>query len=200
MIQSNSKLTTEDARRFGMISVVFFAAAAAWACLGHGSVLICSIAGSASALLALLVVARPESLIPLFAHIDQQPSAKELRQFGGLCLVFFGGIAAWGWFGYAASWAPVPAVASVVLGLLGAVAPTVLRPVFVGWMAAVSPLGWTISQLLMGGIFFGVITPIGLALRVFGYDPMERKFDLEAKTYWATHEQRPDAKSYFRQF
>lgn len=197
MSESTSDLSVNQARLYGLTSVVFFAAVSAFACFAHGAVGFASVTGAASALLAVLVAARPSALVTLYAHINPAPTAKELRQFGGLCFLFFGGIAAWGW---GASWAPVSAGASAVLGLLGAVAPNALRGFFVGWMAAVSPIGWTISQLLMGSIFFLLITPIGLVMRMMGHDPMLRSFDPAATTYWAEREPRTDPKSYFRQF
>ena len=91
------------------------------------------------------------------------------------------------------------ATAAVVGGVLGAVAPQLLKWIFVGWIVAVFPIGWTVSHLLLGFIFFFVLTPIGLLLRVLGHDPMNRTFDRNAKTYWTTHEQAPVAR-YFRQF
>ena len=53
----------------------------------------------------------------------------------------------------------------------------------VGWTAAVFPIGWVMSYVLLGGVYFLVLTPIGLAMRICGRDPMQRKFDRQAKTY-----------------
>ena len=66
-------------------------------------------------------------------------------------------------------------------------------------MVAAFPIGWTVSHLLLGSIFYLVITPIGLLLRALGHDPMERKFDREAKTYWIEHE-RAETARYFRMY
>jgi len=133
-------------------------------------------------------------------EINWNPSRKELRQFGFLCLVFFGGLAAW----YGSSNGMTLGVklltgAALVGGVLGAVAPQLLKYVFVGWIVAVFPIGWTVSHLLLGFIYFFILTPIGLLLKVLGQDPMNRTLDRAAKTYWTTHEQAPMAR-YFRQF
>jgi hypothetical protein len=120
--------------------------------------------------------------------INWDPSRRELRQFGGLCILFFGGLSAWAWFGHESSlWATVAGTAAVVLGGLGLAAPGLLRWVFV-------------SHILMAIIYFGLITPIGLVMRAVGYDPMEREFDRQATTYWKKHEQSQDVGRYFRQF
>ncbi len=133
-------------------------------------------------------------------EINWNPSRKELRQFGFLCLAFFGAIAAWKWSHDGVTLGvQVLAAAAVAGGVLGAAAPQALKYVFVGWIVAVFPIGWTISHLLLGFIYFLVLTPIGLVLRALGHDPMNRTLDREAKTYWTTHEQAPVAR-YFRQF
>jgi hypothetical protein len=40
------------------------------------------------------------------------------------------------------------------------------------------------SPVIMGLLFFGVITPFGIVMRLFGFDPMKRKFDPQVKSYW----------------
>ena len=133
-------------------------------------------------------------------EINWNPSRKELRQFGFLCLAFFGGIAAWRFF-HGGLTLGVEVLAAVALsgGVLGAVAPMMLKYVFVGWIVAVFPIGWTVSHLLLGFIYFFVLTPIGLLIRTLGHDPMNRTLDRAAKTYWSDHEQAGVAR-YFRQF
>jgi hypothetical protein len=134
-------------------------------------------------------------------EINWDPSRKELRQFGFLCLAFFGGLAAWNYHSHGELTLGVQllAAAAAIGGVLGAAAPQLLKWVFVGWIVAVFPIGWTVSHLLLGAIYFFVLTPIGLLLRVLGHDPMNRTLDRDAKTYWTTHEQAPVAR-YFRQF
>ena len=133
-------------------------------------------------------------------EINWNPSRKELRQFGFLCLAFFGGLAAYNWYHGGVTLAvELLTAAALIGGVLGAVAPQLLKYVFVGWIVAVFPIGWTVSHLLLGFIYFFILTPIGLLLRLLGQDPMNRSFDPGAKTYWTTHEQAPVAR-YFRQF
>ena len=68
------------------------------------------------------------------------------------------------------------------------------------WMRAVAPIGWTIAHLLLGAVFYLVITPIGVVMRVAGRDPMQRGFDSRVQTYWVQRTVRADSKRYFRQF
>jgi hypothetical protein len=133
-------------------------------------------------------------------EINWNPSRKELRQFGFLCLLFFGGIAAWRAYHHGVTTGvEIFAVLAVVGGVLGAAAPQLLKWIFVGWIVAVFPIGWTISHLLLGFIYYFLMTPIGMLMRAFGNDPMNRSLDRSAKSYWSEHEQAPVAR-YFRQF
>jgi hypothetical protein len=84
---------------------------------------------------------------------------------------------------------------------VGLLVPQAIRWVYVGWMLAAFPIGWLVSHLLLAAIFFGVIMPIGLILRVLGRDPMRKSFDRSASTYWIARPTEPtDSRRYFRQF
>jgi len=50
-------------------------------------------------------------------------------------------------------------------------------------MALANALGWVNTRLVLGAIFFGLITPMGLIMRLSRKDPLHRTFDAEAETY-----------------
>ncbi len=134
--------------------------------------------------------------------INWKPSARELRWFAGLLIPFFGVVAALWWKRSEQTTGPV-VIASIaaVVGLIGLIAPTAIRAIYVVWMIAVWPIGWVVSHVLLAAIFFGVMTPIGLILRAIGRDPMRKKLDRTAKTYWITRPaEESDSQQYFRQF
>ena len=62
------------------------------------------------------------------------------------------------------------------------------------------PIGFVLSYVIMGTLFFAIITPIGLLVRLFAADPMQRKFDANARTYWTDCRQDRGQESYFKQF
>lgn len=68
--------------------------------------------------------------------------------------------------------------------LLGFAAPAVLRPVHKLWMGLAFVLGWFMSRLILSLVYYLVLTPIGLAMRVRGKDFLNKKIDKEASTYW----------------
>jgi Saxitoxin biosynthesis operon protein SxtJ len=92
----------------------------------------------------------------------------------------------------------------IAIGAIGGIAifasPKLGTSLYVHWMYAALPLGWTFSHLILGIVFFLVMAPIGFILRATGKDPMERSFDRAAASYWIRHEQVTDPARYFRQF
>lgn len=134
-------------------------------------------------------------------EIDWNPGRKELRQFAGIWLLFFCAVAAYLYLRTDHGWlSPYLGALAVVIGGIGLAVPPLIKPVYVAWMAAAFPIGWTISHLLLGAIFYLLITPMGLLIRATGHDPMHRKFEPEAETYWTEHHTGGDKSRYFRQF
>lgn len=136
-----------------------------------------------------------------WSDIPFHPDRKTLRQFAVLWLVFFGGMALWQALvrhrtGLGLS---IGALAMVV-GLAGLTRPDWIRLIFVGWMILAFPIGWTISQLVLLILFFGLFTPIGLIFRVIGRDPLQRARPLNVESYWTPKPATADVRRYFKQF
>ena len=133
--------------------------------------------------------------------INKNPSKKDLLVFGGLLVIFFSVLGSFFFF----RWSN-PTVAQGlwlgggILSLLYSLIPALRRPIYLAWMYLAFPIGWVISHLLLVLIYYGVVTPVGLLLRLFGSDPMRRKLEPDAETYWIEERPKRDAKSYFRQF
>ena len=72
---------------------------------------------------------------------------------------------------------------SVIFLILGITNSNLLLPANKIWFKFGIFLGKIISPLVMGIIFFLVITPIGLILRIFGKDVLKLKFSND-KSYW----------------
>jgi hypothetical protein len=78
-----------------------------------------------------------------------------------------------------------------LLAVAGLMAPGILRQVYRGWMWVGHALGWVNTRLILGILFYGVMTPMGVLMRWMGYDPMRRGFDPDAPTYRVVREPRP---------
>ena len=95
--------------------------------------------------------------------VKAEPSRRVLRQFAGIWLLLFLGIAAQNQYLKSRPMAAVVwAVAALVVGLPGLVHPPLVRWAYSGSMLLAFPIGWCISNLLLAAMYFGVITPIGL--------------------------------------
>lgn len=70
---------------------------------------------------------------------------------------------------------PVLAGAGLALVATGAVAPALLAPVHRGWMAVARLLARVNTVLFLSIVFFLVLTPLGLALRLSGRDELARR-------------------------
>jgi hypothetical protein len=133
--------------------------------------------------------------------LRMNPSKGELRWFGLLLVTFsivLGAIVFW----HSASTRVPTAIVGVGLGICivyYALRPLRL-PIYRTWMRAMYPIGWLLSHIILISIYYLVLTPIGWVLRVVGYDPLSRRFDPEAKTYWSVHDPAERAERYFRQF
>jgi hypothetical protein len=142
--------------------------------------------------------------------INLEPDIRTLRQFGFIALAGFALLAVVAWyealvfsFGLGAARPYVAggfaAVAGVSL-LFSVIYPKANLALYLGLTVIAYPIGFVLSYLVMGTLFFVVITPIGLVLRLLVRDPMERSMLPEAESYWVdARKERPSA-SYFKQF
>jgi len=117
-------------------------------------------------------------------HEIQEIDRKGLREFGlvtgAIVAVLFGLFFPWLLESSIPAW---PWVIAAVLGLWGLVAPDSLRPVYNGWMKLGLLLSKITTPIILGVIFYLVMLPIGLVMRLFGHDPMARNFDDQAESY-----------------
>ncbi len=131
----------------------------------------------------------------------KEPTPRDLKWFGPLFLLFFGIVGSLVWRAEMATVAyAIWGAAAVIVAVYYAV-PALQRRFYLGWIYAVYPIGYVLSHVIMAVVYYGVVTPIGLILRLTGRDPLSRKMDKGAKTYWVEHrtaERTPS--SYFRQF
>jgi len=100
--------------------------------------------------------------------------------------------------GHALSWLLPAAVLTAAVTLTR---ESWLTPLNRGWMKLGELLGRIVSPLVLAVIFFGVFTPVGALMRLFGRDAMARRFAPERKTYWLErHPPGPPDDSYRNMF
>ena len=134
-------------------------------------------------------------------EINRNPSQRELKWFGAMFAFFFaivGALVYWRANSPAAALAIWGAAALIVVVYYGV--PRLRRLIYVAWLYAALPIGWTVSHGALGLIYCSVLTPIGVTMRLLGRDPMSRGFDLSAGSYWVEHDPVSHPARYLRQF
>ncbi len=135
-------------------------------------------------------------------EFHREPTDRQLRQFAGIVIPLCGLLLAVlvGWrLGQRVAGGGILA-GSALLALGGLWRPALVRPVYLGWMYASYPLGWVVGHVIIGAVFFLVVTPIGWLLRASGRDPLRRTFEASRTSYWEERPAVDDPARYFRQF
>jgi len=134
-------------------------------------------------------------------EINKNPTRRELRWFGVLIAVFFGLLGAMAfWRSHTLDTARVLWTVGVSLGAIYYAIPPLRRWLFLGWMYAAFPIGWTISHIILAVAYYLMFTPIGLLMRLFGRDALQRRFNADCESYWIERETGTDPGRYFKQF
>jgi hypothetical protein len=142
---------------------------------------------------------RTEGFTMQWRDVKRRPDVKVLRQFGGLCLAIGAGIVAWQFWRGNVDWRSYVAGALALAGVIGLARPLAIRWFYTGWMAAVFPIGWTISKVIIAFMFFGLFTPVAMCFRAIGRDALRRRKP-QAHSLWVPRRQAERASGYLRQY
>jgi hypothetical protein len=132
--------------------------------------------------------------------IQWNPDQKQLRQFAGIWFPAFCALVGWSIVRKTGYWHEVEvgwAIAGII-SIAGLVFPPLIRPIFVGLILLTYPIGWGVSHVLLGVIFYGIVTPIGIILRITGHDPLQLKAPL-GSSLWKSPTGKIGPASYLRQ-
>lgn len=124
---------------------------------------------------------------------SDSPDSKALRSFGLIVGGIFGIIGIWPAVVHGLGPRLWAVIAGSILILPAVIWPTVLGPVFRLWMKVGHALGWFNTRVILTLGFFLMITPLGLIMRAFGKDPMNRRFDTASESYRVAKSPRPAA-------
>ena len=129
------------------------------------------------------------------------PQCGELRKFGVVMAVVLALIGGYLWYRDAVGPAQVVPGVSVAFLAVGLVLPALLTPIYFPWMWLARILAFINTHLLLGLVFYTLFTFIGLAMRLFGRDPLDRKLTPDQDSYWQRREQSLlPREHYLRQF
>lgn len=129
------------------------------------------------------------------------PSASN-RQFGLLFALVFTSI---GIYGFYRSWSNGLGTAAIAVALFflacALLAPRFLAPLNKAWFLLGLWMGEIISPIVLGAIFFLIVTPVSLATRAFGRDALRLRKEGNVRSYWIHRDPPgPDGDSFKNQF
>ena len=112
----------------------------------------------------------------------------QIRKFGLALATLLMGVGLWKYY-------KGQMTASHILLLAGALSlisalffQPVIKPVYILMMKAAHILGWINTRILLAFIYYIVLTPIGLTMRVFGKDILDQKIEPHKTDYWVKRE------------
>lgn len=130
-----------------------------------------------------------------------RPDERQLRQFAWALVAFVTMAVSVRWIrhGSVTTAGFVAAAAGWTVGVLGAVVPRRIEPLFVLATHVTRPIGRVVSELLLVLLYFGLITPMAVVSRLVKRDRLRRRLERDAPSYWVPHRPPADLSRYFRQ-
>jgi hypothetical protein len=122
---------------------------------------------------------------------DVEVRAGSNRAFGLVMATACFIIAGVGWLAATSHW-PHWSAAAIMFALAAWWQPGLLAPLNQLWFRLGLLLHRLVNPLVMGLLFFFVITPTGLLMRAFGKCPLRLKFQRSAPSYWIARHKQPN--------
>jgi len=128
-----------------------------------------------------------------FKAMNQTPS--DMRKFGfllGLILLVLGSVIFYRQSQNVDGRTILPALLlffGIVCIAIAGLKPMLIKPINTVMLVVSLIIGWLMTQVVLVVLFFGLFFPVGIGLKLFGKDPMNRKFEPAANSYWKI---RPD--------
>ena len=138
----------------------------------------------------------------IYQQVNWNPDGRALRQFSwavAAALTVPGVVLSL----RAQSVGAIPAslwTAAAVLLTAGGLAPRSLLWVYRGWLGVTVPVGALGQVVLLCLFYYFVLTPVGLALRCLGRDPLQRRWDAAVSSYWTACPAQRDRRRYFHPY
>jgi hypothetical protein len=137
----------------------------------------------------------------MMTPINWSPGPGQLRSFGRIWWPLF--VITVSVVSYRRFGKTMPVIIGVTAGALAAIATAssaaAARVLFLALQVATYPLAFVTSSLVLGAIYFLVVTPIGLALRWAGRDALGERRRQEV-SLWGPPREESDPEEMFRQF
>lgn len=95
-------------------------------------------------------------------------------------------------------WLPI---ISLLFFLFSILKPAVLKPPYFIWMKIAYLLSWVNTRIILSVIFYFIFAPVGLVMRLFRADPLDRRIEKNSHSYWKIKKKKEfNCLDYERQF
>ena len=148
-------------------------------------------------------------MINPFKEVNWKPTLSDRRKFGlsliigcpsvaGVLLII--GRLKSGVWAHNAQLALWIGLVGILAGLLCMALPRLATPLYLVVYLFACCMGLIVGNLLLSGLYYLLLTPLGMARRVAGRPSFQKHFDRNATSYWQDVKSREDPADYFRQF
>jgi hypothetical protein len=135
-------------------------------------------------------------------EINWYPNRKQLQNFGIIALAASAIICLLLYLlkGIAIQWVLTIFAAGFIIFASSMISLRLTRMIYVCLVAVTFPIGLVVSFTLLMAFYFLLFTPLGFIFRLMGRDPLRRKFDPTADSYWLQRNPPENPERYFQQF
>jgi len=135
-------------------------------------------------------------------EIDWNPKSKQLQNFGKIALAatFIISFLLYLLKGVAIQWVLIICAFGIIIFIISLISLKLTKIIYLGMILLTMPIGWIVSFTVLALFYYLLLTPLGLFFRLIGRDPLYRKFDPAAKSYWMSRRSPKGLEQYFHQF
>jgi len=135
-------------------------------------------------------------------EIDWKPKSKQLQNFGKIALVMTVIISLLLYLlkGVAIKWLLIICAFGFIVFIISMISLKLTKMIYLGMILLTMPIGWVVSFIVLAAFYYLLLAPLGLFFRLIGRDPLYRKFDSNAKSYWMNRRPPKGLEQYFHQF
>lgn len=134
-------------------------------------------------------------------RVNRNPSGKQLLQFAFAWLVFFALLAVFiGWRGAPSEWWIGLLTLAVLVPLVGCWFKGLLRIAYLGMAYLSWPVGIVVCHVILAVIYYLILTPTGIMLRIFKPNFFPKRPDASLKSYWQEGKANDEVEDYFKPY
>ncbi len=135
-------------------------------------------------------------------EIDWNPKSKQLKNFGKIALAATVIISLLLYLlkGVAIKWLLIIVAFGLMVFIISMISLKLTKIIYLVMILLTMPIGYVVSFIVLAAFYYLLLAPLGLIFRLIGRDPLYRRFDPAAKSYWLTRRPPKGLEQYFHQF